>query len=174
MLANILLPTLTAILGGIGTWYVSQWLEAVRQKRALCMDCVMFSGKWHGIHLTRDAEYMVSRHEYDLTIRRSGRVMGTLVEHATNPPWRYKISGSVGSGGWVLRSQSVNRADEFSVEVYFNDIDSERIAGFIVSFDLERRPFCTFIMLSRTKMAESEFYDRLKEHQGRFYLPETV
>lgn len=174
MVEQILYPAIAAVLGGVITWIVTQAIKNFRQKRLWNIDCRHFSGIWHSIHITKGEEFCLSRHQYDLTVKKDGSIAGTLIEKATNPEWKYKVEGQIGPGGWVLKSQSLSRLDEFAVEIYFNDINSEKIYGFLVSFDLDRQPFCTFTVLSRKKMSEEEFHKEYKRHINRFYMPTEV
>ncbi|MCF7810438.1 hypothetical protein K9N50_05575 [bacterium] len=174
MLTRIIIPIITAIIGGLAVWVIRQLIENFKQKKMFKTDCSFFSGNWHGIHLTRDKDVKISRHRYKLNVNKNGIVNGTLIELSTNPEWKYKVEGRIGAGGWILKSECLSRPDEFAVEVYFNDLDASRISGFLFSYDLARQAFCSFSVISREPISDTTFYNEYMDNLNRIYLPKTV
>jgi len=61
-----------------------------------------------------------------------------------------------------------------AVEVYYNDVNENRMLGFLISYDLNRNPFCSFTLLSREELPEPEFLREYVRHVDQFYLPDEV
>jgi len=109
-----------------------------------------------------------------LDISRTGRIHGSLIETSTTPEWRYKTEGEIGSGGWTLRSRNVTGSDEMALEFYFNDVDEGKLRGFIISYDLDRNPFCSFTLLSRNEVSDEEYMAEYRRYLDRFYTPDQI
>jgi len=95
-----------------------------------------------------------------------------MIEEVTTPPWKYAVEGQITAAGWFMRLESLKRPDEGAVEVYFNDRNEDRILGYVTGYDLERRPFCSFTILSRKPPTEQEFYEGYRQYKDSFYCPE--
>ena len=167
---DVLLPIVTGVGGGVGTWLITQVAPRLWARRPNGLDCSHLSGVWHSIHLTRRDKLGYSRHRYELSVTRAGNVKGKLIELATKPETKYSLRGRIGPGGWVLHATSLTRTDEYAIEVYPDDFDEDRMVGFLISFDLKHRPFCSLVVFSRGEITTGQYAEAFEQHRDRFYL----
>lgn len=174
-----LFPTITGIVGGVGTVVVTKMLE---QKNIFGSrkDFRNFNGVWYGLHLTADpitGKLVYSNHEYKLDVSRSGIIKGLSKDLLTLPPTNWTVRGNVFDGGLALLSQENLETDLYSTELYsFNKFsfdpknDKASLVGTLNGWDYHSRSkFVAIIILSRTIIREDEFTKMLQGTSTTLY-----
>ena len=167
---EIVIVALSSIFTGVIVWYFTSLLSEKRLN--LKVNPLELSGHWEGIHLSRDNSRggtIPSRHHYDLSVNRSGKIKGTYTELSGNPPYQLDVEGVVGRGEIFLIGKNPT-TQEPSYTWLFNLYNLDKIPGFHFTYDFDGRPYATFIVLSRKEVDEKEYLALLEKDSERFYI----
>jgi hypothetical protein len=101
---EILLPSLTGVLGGVGGFLFQRLYEG-RAAGEGGADYRQYSGTWRGCHVTshpKTGAAAYSHHVYKLRVRKSGRIAGEISDLIGDPPWEYSTTGQIYPGAIVM------------------------------------------------------------------------
>lgn len=141
----LILPTFTAVAGGLIVYFVTRWFRK-RERVYIRQEFSIFSGKWYGIHLTRDTEgkIVISRHEYDLEVSATGKIKGSLADDVKQPLWCSTIDGILSGAGMVLVMEANFRPGylcaQFHREFSADEVNYGILAGYNVNGDVFAAP----------------------------------
>jgi hypothetical protein len=169
---DIAVVTISSVVTGVIVWYVTTALSEKRLQRHLKVSFSELSGHWEGIHLTRDDSrggIIVSRHDYDLIVSSDGKIKGTCDELSGNPPYKFEIDGAVTRGEIFLMGKR-KTTEETSYEWLSNLFSLEKISGFHLGYDFDGKPYASYIVLSRRKLDDKEYFALLEKDLSKFYI----
>jgi hypothetical protein len=169
---EIAIVTLSSVITGLVVWYATTILSEKRLEEHLKVNSSEFSGHWEGIHLSRDDSRggtIVSRHSYDLVVSKNGKIKGTCDELAGNPPYKSDVNGAVRPGEIFLIGTG-KTAQEPAYTWLFNLYSLDKIPGFHFTYDFDNRPYASYMILSRKRLDEEEYFTLLERELKKFYI----
>ena len=169
---EIVVITLSSVVTGVIVWYVTTNLSEKRLHKQLRVSFSELSGRWEGIHLSRDDSRggtIISRHTYDLTVSSSGRIKGTREEISGAAPYKFDVNGAVRPGEIFLMEKSKTTQEPAYTWLY-NLYNLEKLPGFHLTHDFDGRPYAAYIVLSRKKLDDKEYFDILRRDLEKFYI----
>ena len=162
---------ISSIVTGITVWYLSTTLSEKRLQKNLEVSTSKLAGRWEGIHLSRDDSRggtVISRHTYDLTVSSSGKIKGTREESGVTP-LKFAVDGAVRPGEIFLMEKS-KTTREPAYTWFYNLYNLEKIPGFHLTYDFDGRPYAAYIVLSRKRLEDKEYFDLLGRDLDKFYI----
>jgi len=118
------------------------------------------SGKWAGLHLTRDTRGpLLSRHYYNLSVSSRGRIAGTLEDSVGTSVRSYQILGEAGGGRVVLLDRNRLDPTAFGAELYgCPPMESGHLEGVIVGINYAGERFVSPILIQKGDSISVEEY----------------
>jgi len=171
-LIEIMIVTISSVATGLVVWYVTTVLSERRLEKHLKIDASQLSGRWEGIHLSRDDSRggtIISRHNYDLVVSKDGKIKGACEELSGNPPYKFEVNGAVTPGEIFLIGKGTT-AQEPGYTWFFNLYNLDTIPGFHLTYDFNGRPFVSYLVLSRKRVDDREYFALLEKDYHRFYI----
>jgi hypothetical protein len=168
----IIVALASGVVHGVLVWYITAVLPETRLQKHMKVDTSKLSGHWEGIHLTKGdptGGTIVSRHSYDLDFSKSGKIKGSYEECGGAQPYTFDIEGGMTTGDFFLLGKS-EVTQQTSLSLLFNFRNLEKIHGFHLGYDFEGRPFASYIVLSRKRLDDEEYFAHLKKHLDNFYI----
>lgn len=173
VLVELGLVGISSIVTGIIVWYLTTALSEKKLQRHLKVSFSELSGRWEGIHLSRDDSRggtIISRHTYDLTVSSGGKIKGTREELSAGvTPYKFDVNGAVRRGEIFLMGKSKTTQEPAYTWLY-NLYDLEKLPGFHLTYDFDGRPYAAYIVLSRKKLDDKEYFDLLRRDLEKFYI----
>lgn len=172
VLNEAILPTVTAILGGIGVYIFQRFYERVESGESGA-DFRQYSGQWRGCHVTADPQTgrpVYSHHIYTLVVRRNGQIKGKVADLIGDPPWEYSTTGQVYPGAIVMTHRGKQRPEIIVVEMYKTGLNAQRMVGMISTSTYDKdMHFASPIVLSRRQVSDDDFREAMKTQTTAFY-----
>jgi len=169
---EILIVALSSVVTGILVWYVTTAISEKTLQKHLKINFSELAGRWEGIHLTRDdlrGGVIISRHSYDLKVSSSGKIKGICEELAGSPPYKFDIDGAVRYGEIFIMGKG-EITQEISYTWFFRLYNLEQLRGFHLGYDFDGKPYASYIVLSRKRLDDEEYFDLLRKDLNSFYI----
>jgi len=172
LIVEIGLVGISSTVTGIIVWYLTTNLSEKRLQKHLEVSTSELAGRWEGIHLSRDDSRggtIISRHTYDLTVSSSGKIKGIREEAGVTYPYKFAVDGAVRPGEIFLMERS-KTTREPAYTWFYNLYNLEKLPGFHLTYDFDGRPYVAYLVLSRKRLDDNEYFDLLGRDLEKFYI----
>jgi hypothetical protein len=164
-LTPFVIGALSAIVGGVVVWFITSKLTKIYPEKPFKVDRSILSGKWNGKHLScREGRIIISNHIHELKIAPNGRIEGHYEELSADPPHLLDTEGRIEPNSIILFNKS-RFSHEVSLTFLFNIVNTNRMMGFHLGYDFDRKPFVSLIVLTREKLTDKEFLILVKNYE---------